>query len=342
MPVTLGQLAELIGGVVHGDASCIISGIATLQNARSGDITFLSNPRYSRYLSDTSASAVILMEEQRAVCPVHALVVSDPYLAYARVAAHLAPRLPAQQGRHPSAVVSDAASVDGTAWIGPQCVIEDGATVGPRVVVGPHCVIGRDCKIAADSRLVASVTLVHGTVIGQRALIHPGVVIGSDGFGLANDDGRWVKVPQLGAVRIGDDVEIGANTTIDRGALDDTVIGNGVKLDNQIQVAHNVQIGEHTAVAGCTGIAGSARIGARCTIGGGVGVVGHTEIADDVHITGMSFVAHSIREPGVYSSGTPLEPNREWRRNYARFHHLDGMARRLRAVENLLKQQPSK
>jgi len=335
---TLGQLAEHVGGRVHGDAACEITGVATLQNARRGDISFLANPRYAKYLAATAASAVILAEEYRAVCPANALVVADPYLSYARIAALLSPPAAMQYGRHPSAVIDPGSAVDPSAWIGPHCVIEAGVEIGANVWVGPGCVIARNSRIGAGSRLVANVSVCHGSRIGRRTVIHPGVVIGSDGFGLAKDGGHWHKVPQLGAVTIGDDVEIGANTTIDRGALDDTVIEDGVKLDNQIQVAHNVYIGAHTAIAGCTGIAGSARIGARCTIGGGVGIVGHTEIADDVHITGMSFVAHSIRKSGIYSSGTPLEPNQEWRRNYARFHHLDDMARRLRHLESLIKE----
>jgi UDP-3-O-[3-hydroxymyristoyl] glucosamine N-acyltransferase len=336
---TLGQLAEHVGGRIHGDAGCRIDGVATLQNAKSGDISFLANPRYTKYLATTAASAVIISEAYKAACPANAnaLVVADPYLSYAQIATLLNPPAAMRQGRHPSAVVDDASTIDPSAWIGPQCVIEEGVEIGAGVMLGPGCVIGRDSRIGAGSRLVANVTVCHGSRLGKRVVLHPGVVIGSDGFGLANDGGNWVKVPQLGGVIIGDDVEIGANTTVDRGALDNTIIEDGVKLDNQIQVAHNVYIGAHTAVAGCTGIAGSARIGSRCTIGGGVGIVGHTEIADDVHITGMSFVAHSIRKPGVYSSGTPLEANREWRRNYARFHQLDDMARRLRQLEAALK-----
>lgn len=334
---TLGQLAEYVGGEVRGDASCPISGVATLLSAKSGDISFLSNPRYTRHLAATAASAVILAEEYAPACPVHALITRDPYLAYARVAGLLVPARPQPAGRHARAVVHAGSVVHETAWIDANAVIEEGAELAADVVIGPGCIVARGSRIGEGSRLVANVYVGERTRIGRRAVIHPGVVIGSDGFGFANADGRWLKVPQLGAVRIGDDVEIGANTTIDRGTLDDTVIEDGVKLDNQIQVAHNVVIGAHTAIAGCTGIAGSARIGARCTIGGGVGIVGHTEIADDVHITGMSFVAHSIKEPGLYSSGTPLEPNRDWRRNYARFHQLDDMARRLRRLEQAVK-----
>ena len=336
---TLGQLAEHVDADVRGDASCAITGVATLQKAKAGDISFLSNPRYSKHLAATAASAVILAEEHASACPTNALVTRDPYLAYARVAALLVPPSARARGRHPRAVVHPDSTVHEDAWIDANAVIEADVHIGAGVTIGPGCVIARGSSIGEDSVLLANVFVGERTRIGRRAMIHPGVVIGSDGFGFANASGAWLKVPQLGAVDIGDDVEIGANTTIDRGTLDDTVIEDGVKLDNQIQVAHNVIIGAHTAIAGCTGIAGSARIGARCTIGGGVGIVGHTEIANDVHITGMSFVAHSIREPGLYSSGTPLEPNRDWRRNYARFHQLDDMARRLRRLEKGLKEQ---
>ena len=335
---TLGQLADYVDGDVRGDASCVITGVATLQNAKAGDISFLSNPRYVRHLPATAASAVILSDEYATACPTNALVTQDPYAAYARIATLLVPARARATGRHPRAVVHPGSRVHEGAWIDANAVIEDEVSIEADVVIGPGCVIARGSRIGQGSCLVARVFVGERSRIGRRAMIHPGVVIGSDGFGFANIDGAWVKVPQLGAVSVGDDVEIGANTTIDRGTLDDTVIEDGVKLDNQIQVAHNVIIGAHTAIAGCTGIAGSARIGARCTIGGGVGIVGHTEIADDVHITGMSFVAHSIREPGLYSSGTPLEPNREWRKNYARFHQLDDMARRLRRLEKVLKE----
>ena len=339
MAASLGELADHVGGSVRGDAACLISGVATLHNAKDGDITFLSNPRYLRYLPATAASAVIIAEEHAAACRVNALVAGDPYLAYAKIAALLLPEPAPAPGVHPSAVIEKGAEVHASACIGPHAVIGRAARIEAKVVIGPGCVVARDSRIGEGSRLMANVSIGERTRIGKRALIHPGAVIGSDGFGFANQAGQWLKVPQLGAVNIGDDVEIGANTTIDRGTLDDTVIEDGVKLDNQIQVAHNVRIGAHTAIAACTGIAGSARIGARCTIGGGVGIVGHTEIADDVHITGMSFVAHSIRESGLYSSGTPLEPNLAWRKNYARFHQLDDMARRLRRLEKALKER---
>ncbi len=242
-------------------------------------------------------------------------------------------------GVHPTAWVSPEACIAADAWIGPHCTVEAGAVIETGVVVGPNCVIGEQAVIGAGSRLVAQVTVCHRVQLGRRVLAHPGAVIGSDGFGLALDhDGRWLKVPQLGGVQIGDDVEIGANTTIDRGALEDTVIEDGVKLDNQIQVAHNVRIGAHSALAGCVGIAGSAQIGRHCMLGGGVGVAGHLEIADRVQVTGMSLVAQSITEPGAYSSGLTVEPNRLWNKISARLRRLDELFRRLAVLERKMNQ----
>jgi UDP-3-O-[3-hydroxymyristoyl] glucosamine N-acyltransferase len=334
--LTLGELAEKVGGEVVGAADTLVTAVATLQNAGPSAISFCANPSYRNMLSNTRAVAVILRQADLDLCPVAALVTDKPYVAYARIAALLHPEPGFAPGIHPSAVVADTAQVDPSAWVGPHSVVEDNAVVGAGVFVGPNCVVGPSVAIGPHGRLIAQVTLCHATQIGARVLLHPGVVIGSDGFGLANDQGQWLKVPQLGRVIVGDDVEIGANTTVDRGALDDTFIGDGVKLDNLIQVAHNVQIGAHTAIAGCAGIAGSATIGAHCAIGGGVGIVGHIRIADHVQITGMSFVTKSIDEPGVYSSGMPAETNQTWHKNIARFRHLDDMARRLRAVEKKL------
>ncbi len=254
-------------------------------------------------------------------------------MTYAEAATILCPQFREPGGIHPSAVVEAGAQVDPTAWIGPNAVIGTDARISANVSIGPGCVVGRGSVIGAGSELVANVTVLHECVIGERALFHPGVVVGADGFGIANDKGRWVKVPQLGRVVIGNDVELGANTTVDRGAIEDTVIEDGVKIDNQVQIAHNVRIGAHTAIAGCAGIAGSAKIGRHCAIAGGVGIAGHLEIADGVQITAMALVTKSISQPGVYSSGTPLQPNDEWHKNFARFRKLDEMARRLRALE---------
>ncbi|MEO6799037.1 MAG: UDP-3-O-(3-hydroxymyristoyl)glucosamine N-acyltransferase [Rhodanobacter sp.] len=335
---SVAELAERFGLGIHGDGARVVSGVGTLAGAAGSDLTFLSNSKYTAQLLSTRAGAVVLREDNLADCPTSALVARDPYVAYARIAA-LFERLPASPaGVHPSAVVASGARVSDSASVGPCCVIETGAVIGDGVILGPHCIIGEGCTVGAQSRLVARVTLVTHVNLGKRVLVHPGAVIGSDGFGLAFDQeapggGAWIKLPQLGGVRIGDDCEIGANTTIDRGALEDTVLEEDVRLDNQIQIAHNVHVGAHTAMAGCAAVAGSARIGRYCMIGGNAGVLGHLELADRVTITAKSLVTHSIREAGEYSSGTPLQDNRQWRKNAARFKHLDEYARRLSALE---------
>jgi UDP-3-O-[3-hydroxymyristoyl] glucosamine N-acyltransferase len=330
---TVAELAERFGLSFSGDGARVIDGVGTLAGAGPSQLSFLSNSKYTAQLAAARAGVVVLREENLADCPTAALVARDPYVAYARIAA-LFERLPAAPaGIHPSAVVAAGARVSASASIGPGCVIADGAVIGDGVVLGPHCIIGEDCTVGAQSRLVARVTLVTRVTLGQRVLVHPGAVIGSEGFGLASDKDHWIKLPQLGGVRIGDDCEIGANTTIDRGALDDTVLEEDVRLDNQIQIAHNVHIGAHTAMAGCAAVAGSAKIGRYCMIGGNAGVLGHLELADRVTITAKSLVTHSIREPGEYSSGVPLQDNRQWRKNAARFKHLDEYVRRLSALE---------
>jgi len=330
---TVAGLAERFGLVASGDGARMIDGVGTLAGAGPSQLSFLSNSKYSSQLAATRAGVVVLREADLATCPTAALIASDPYVAYAKLAA-LFERMPAAAaGIHPSAVVADSAQVDPGASVGPGCVIGERAVIAEGVVLGPHCIVGEDCRVGAHSRLVARVTLVTRVTLGQRVLVHPGAVIGSDGFGLAFDRDHWIKLPQLGGVRIGDDCEIGANTTIDRGALDDTVLEEDVRLDNQIQIAHNVHVGAHTAMAGCAAVAGSARIGRYCMIGGNAGVLGHLELADRVTITAKSLVTHSIREPGEYSSGVPLQDNRQWRKNAARFKHLDEYARRLSTLE---------
>jgi UDP-3-O-[3-hydroxymyristoyl] glucosamine N-acyltransferase len=333
---TLRDIAEELGAQVHGDENCRIERVATLADAEAGGISFLANRRYRPQLLSTRASAVILEAEFLSSCPVAALVVANPYLGYARVAALLAPEQPVAIGIHPTAYVGDTATVDASACIGPQAVVEDHASVGARSHVGPGCVIERGATVGEDCTLKANVTVCHDVRIGDRVLLHPGVVIGADGFGIANDAGVWVKVPQLGTVVIAGDVEIGANTTIDRGALADTIIEEGVKLDNLIQIGHNVRIGAHTAIAAGVAIGGSATIGKRCTIGGAASVAGHLEIADDVHLTATSAVPKSITEPGLYSSGMPIQDNRTWRRNVVRMRQLDEMAKRLKDLEKRL------
>ena len=338
MSYRLAQLAEHIGARLVGDPHCNIDSVSTLQNARPGSISFLANYRYKRFLVNTHASAVILREDALQDCPVAALVADDPYLAYAKVVdlLTLEPESP-PVGIHPSAVVAPTAEIHHTASVGPQCVVERGVRIGPNVVLGPGCVIEQDSQIGEGSRLMARVIICHNTTIGEFCMVQPGAVIGSDGFGLANDNGVWVRIRQLGRVKIGNHVDIGANTTIDRGALEDTILEDGVKLDNQIQVGHNVRIGAHTAIAGCVGIAGSANIGAHCAIGGAAGIAGHLDISDRVTITGFSRVNTSVKAPGSYTSGTPLQATHEWQKNSARFRHLDAMARRLAVLEKKLK-----
>lgn len=333
---SLGELAEYIGAELRGDARVQIAGVATLQNADSTQISFLANPRYRRFLADTKAGAVILAAEETGAYAGSCLIIANPYLAFARIASLFNPLPKMNAGIAASAVIARDAVIDPSAGIGANVVIGSKVKIGAEVSVGPNCVIEDGVEIGRGTWLRANVTVCRGVRIGRNVLIHPGVVIGSDGFGFANDAGRWFKVPQLGGVVIGDEVEIGANTTIDRGALEDTVIEEGVKLDNQIQVAHNVRIGAHTAIAGCVGIAGSTEIGQRCQIGGGVGIVGHLKIVDDVHITAMSLVTGNITRPGLYSSGTPLELNQQWHKNAVRFRQLDELARRVKALERAL------
>lgn len=341
MAYRLKQLAERVGARLEGDPDLRIDSVSTLRNAGPGNISFLSNPLYKPQLSDTRASAVILNEGMLENCPVAALVTEDPYLVYAKTVKLLAPKSePPRPGIHASAVVDPDTKIHDSVSVGPHCVIEAGVQIAECTVLGPGCIIARDSRIDADTRLVARVTVCHGTRIGKRCLVHPGVVIGSDGFGLANDHGVWLKIEQVGRVVIGDDVEIGANTTIDRGALDNTVVEDGVKLDNQVQVAHNVRIGQHTAIAGCVGIAGSTKIGRQCLIGGAVGLAGHLEIVDNVTLTGYSRVNSSVKRPGSYTSGTPLQPTKKWQKNSARFRRLDEMARRLTALETKIKDKP--
>lgn len=336
MVKTLSELAKHIGGRVEGDPAFVIEGVATLATATNKDISFLSNTLYKKYLATTAAGAVILTEESVASCPCHALVVRDPYVSYAKIAALLNPPSAMPPQIHETAVIASSAKVADSVYIGPNCVIGENVVVDDGAIIGPGCVIESGVRIAGNCRLVANVTLCHDVTLGRRCLLHPGVVVGADGFGVANDRGSWIKVPQLGKVQIGDDVEIGANTTIDRGALDDTVIEDGVKLDNLIQVAHNVRIGAHTVIAGCVGIAGSAELGKHCALGGGVGVLGHLQIADGVQVTAMSMVTKSIKKPGVYSSGIPLQTNQDWHKNAVRFKQLDDLAKRVKALEKEL------
>lgn len=322
MKVSLGELAACTGAELQGDPAIEISGIATLDSAGPGELAFLYNRRYRKFLAVTGASAVLLTPADAADCPVAALVMENPYLGYARAASRLMPRWAEPVGVHPTASVAATATIDPTASVGPHCNVEPDASIGEHAVIGAGCTIGRGARVGSFTHLHANVSLYHGVSIGGRCIVHAGAVIGSDGFGFARDGSQWVKIPQLGAVQIGDDVEIGANTTIDRGALKDTVIENGVKIDNLVQIGHNVRIGSQTAIAGCTGIAGSVTIGRRCLIGGAVGIAGHIEIGDDVTILAKSGVHKSIRTPGVYSSGWPVQEARTWHRYIAALGRL--------------------
>lgn len=322
------DLAERFALRLLGDGDVLLDGVATLANAGPGKLAFLANPRYRGQLAQSRAGAVVMRAADAEGYAGTALLADDPYAAFAKLAAQFETRSVAEAGVHASAVVAGDAHVDPTAWVGPFVSIGARSRIEAGAIVGPGCVVGEDCIVGEGSELVARVTLVKRVRLGRRVLVHPGAVLGADGFGLAMDAGRWLKVPQLGGVVIGDDCEIGANTSIDRGAIEDTVLEEDVRLDNQIQVGHNARIGAHTALAGCAAVAGSAKIGRYCLIGGGAGVLGHLEVCDRVVVTAMSLVTHSIREPGEYSSGTPLMPNRAWRKSAARFKQLDRLFRR--------------
>lgn len=330
---TLLQITDRLGGELLGEGDTRISGLATLHSATAGDITFLTSNRYRHLLDGTRASAVLLGPTAANWTSKPRIVSEAPYVYLARLVAFLFPEPPLKPGVHPSAMVDPDARVSTSASIGAGAVISSGAHIGDHVRVGPGCVVGVDASIGSDSTLHPNVTVYHHCRIGRRCILHSGAVIGADGFGMAQSDGRWIKIPQIGAVVIGDDVEVGANTTIDRGALDDTVIEDGVKLDNQIQIGHNVRIGAHTAIAGCVGIAGSARVGAHCTLGGGAIILGHIELADDVHIGAGSLVAKSIPNAGRYSGIYPLQTNADWSRGAVHLRRLPDLEERVRRIE---------
>lgn len=333
---TLSELAELLGADLRGDGSLMITGVATLASAGAGDISFLANDKYARQLGETRAGAVLVRPSEADQCATNAVVTDDPYRCFARLSHLFNPEPVPEAGIHPSAIVAESASVAESAWVGPGVVIEQNAEIGDGVRIGANSVVGADSRIGADTVLASNATIYHGVSLGARCRISSGAVIGSDGFGYAHTGECWERIAQVGGVRIGDDVDIGANTCVDRGALDDTVIGNGVKLDNMVQVAHNAEIGDHTIMAGCSGVSGSSRVGRNCMFGGKSGVGGHLTLADNVQLTAMTMVTRSLNEAGVYSSGTGVEPNRDWRRSVVRFRQLDDMAQRLRRIEKKL------
>ncbi len=330
---SLNELSSYLKAELKGDPDCVIHSIAPLDKAQAGQISFLGDSHYQKFLTSTQASAVILSPKDAEHCQRNLLIMQNPYLGYAKVATLFQQKPMITPGIHPSAVIGQRCQISPEAHIGAHCVIGDNVSIGERTIVHPGCTVGDDSSIGMDCIIWSNVTIYHNVQIGDRVIIQGGAVLGSDGFGMVNDNGTWYKIPQLGGVSIARDVEIGANTTIDRGALEDTIIEEGVKLDNQIQIAHNVRVGAHSVIAGCTAIAGSTRIGKHCMIAGAVSINGHIEIADGVILTATSSVSSSIHQSGVYSSGTPVQLNQEWRKNVVRFFQLDDMARRLRKLE---------
>jgi UDP-3-O-[3-hydroxymyristoyl] glucosamine N-acyltransferase len=339
MAVTLGELAVRFGLALRGDPDRAIDHVGTLAGAGPSGLAFFSNPKLVDQLASARAGAIVLHPKMQEATTLDCLFANNPHASFARIATVLHPPVAGPAGVHPSAVVAPGAFIDPSAHIGPQAVVGARTRIGARVYVGPGCVVGEDVTLADDVRLVARVTVLEGVRIGARSILHPGSVVGSEGFGYAPEGERWIHVPQVGSVRIGEDVEVGANSTIDRGALEDTVIGDGVKIDNLVQIGHNCTIGAHTALAGCVGLAGSSHIGARCRLGGGVGVAGHLTICDDVTLMATSLVTRDIREPGVYAGGAiPIEPAADWRRIVSRLKRIDGLNRR---VSDLERQQGS-
>ncbi|NKJ66340.1 UDP-3-O-(3-hydroxymyristoyl)glucosamine N-acyltransferase [Vibrio chemaguriensis] len=337
--LTLAELAIITGGELFGDESLVVSRVAPMDKAQEGDVTFLSNPKYAKHLSECQATVVMVKAEHKDQCVGNALVVSDPYVAFARVVQAMDTTPKPADDIAPSAVIAADVKMGENVTIGANAVIETGVELGDNVSVGAGCFIGKNAKLGNNTKLWANVTIYHEVSLGDDCLVQSGTVIGSDGFGYANDKGEWIKIPQLGSVRIGNRVEIGACTTIDRGALEDTIIEDNVILDNQLQIAHNVQIGYGTVMPGGTIVAGSTKIGKYCQIGGASVLNGHITIADGVAITGMGMVMRSIEEKGLYSSGIPLQTNREWRKTATRVHRIDEMNKRLKAVEKQLEQK---
>ena len=333
MTVSLGELAVRFGCELRGDPAATVDSVAALSQAGPRAVSFLANPKYVTQLADTRAGAVILDARSAASARVPVLVAANPHATFARVATLLHPDPPLNPGVHPAATVSRSAQVDASSEIAAGAFVGDDARIGAGCYIGPGSVVERGARIGDHCRLVARVVIGPRVSLGQRCIVQPGAVVGGDGFGYAPEKGTWVKVPQLGSVVVGDDVEIGANTTIDRGALEDTVIEEGVKLDNLIMIAHNCRIGAHSALAACVAIAGSSVLGKRCILGGRAGLTGHITLCDDVVVLGTSFISHSISKPGVYSSALPSEEAGVWRRIVGRIKRLDSMAKRLRNVE---------
>ena len=337
--ISLKDIAAAIGAELHlaegDDPSILISSIATLAKAGNGQISFLANSKYRSQLANTHAQVVILNSDALPHCKASALVMNNPYVGFAKVAQLLDTTPAAAHDISSHATIASDVRLGANVKVGPNAVIESGVELGDGVQVGPNCFIGKNCQIGDNTKLWANVSIYHQVVIGRDCLFQSGAVVGSDGFGYANDKGKWIKIPQLGRVVIGDRVEIGAGATIDRGALDDTILHDGVIIDNQCQIAHNVIIGENTAIAGCSVVAGSTTIGNNCTIGGMVAINGHIEICDGAFITGMSMITKSITTAGVYSSGMPATPNKTWRKNMVALKNIDTLNQRVKTLEKL-------
>lgn len=340
---SLQQLAEYLNAQLEGD-DAPVTGLATLQHAGSEQLTFFHSvqPRYIQQLEESQAVAVLIRDEHKDMANIACLIVDDPYIAYAKLSKLFSGNSDGSTFTHATAVISDTASVADAVNIGANVVIGERCQVDSNVTIGANCVIGDDCVIGAGTVLHANVTLYNDVHLGNECRVHSGAILGADGFGFANNGGQWLKIYQLGGVRVGDRVEIGAGTTIDRGALDHTSIGSGVIIDNQVQIAHNVVIGDNAAIAGCTAIAGSTRIGDNCTIAGACGITGHLDIAAGTHITAMSLVSKNISSAGAYSSGTVAEPHKQWKKNVVRFRQLDEMSRKLNKLETEFKQYKAK
>lgn len=339
MEKKLGELATFLDAKLIGDPAIVINGLATLELASTGQVSFFHDVRYLKHLKETKASAVILSQTMLDECPTACLVVKDTRVAHAKIASFFAYHPKFKPGIHPTAVIGENCKIDPTASIGPFAVIEDHVQIGAHTLIGAHCVVGEACELGESCHLDSRVTLYHHVKLFNRVNIASGTVIGADGFGYAFDAGRWSKVAQLGRVLLEDDVEVGANTTIDRGAVGDTIIRQGVKLDNLIQIGHNVEIGAHTAIAACTGVSGSTKVGRYCMIGGGTGIVGHIEITDQVNIVGMTGVSASIKEKGTYASGVPLLTLHEWKKSIVRIAQLDKIAKRIHKLERIFKKE---
>ena len=330
----LQELAERVGATLDGDGALRVTHVAPLETAGSGAIAFVGNRKHRAHLLDSRATAVIVAAEMATLTSLAKLISANPYATYAKVARLLHPPIAIAPGTHPSAVVANDARVAASATIGAHAVIGEGAAIGERARIGAGCVIGAGAVVGDDALLHANVTVYDRCVLGPRVIVHSGAVIGADGFGMAEEGGRWLKIPQLGRVVIGADVEIGANTTIDRGAIDDTVIEDDVKLDNQIQIGHNCRIGAHTAIAGCVGIAGSARIGRNCRIGGAAMIAGHLDIPDGTTVSAATLISTTLAKPGVYTGAFPMAEHTTWKRMAVEMRHLGTFAKRLRALEH--------